>query len=84
MSSLPSLPGLQRSANNTRSRRARLVARGRGREVNAQEVERAQWWFVGWRMAPTTLRHFMVTPRRKKADERLFVALREQAKEGGK
>ncbi len=47
------------------------------------ELERAQWWFVGWRRAPTTLRHFMVTPRRKKADERLFVVLHGQAKEGG-
>jgi hypothetical protein len=46
------------------------------------ELERAQWWFVGWNRL-VYCPYYRVRNGQLKAISRLFVSLRGQSKEGG-
>ena len=46
------------------------------------EIERAQWWFVGWNRLVEDP-YYRARNGRLKAVSRLFVSLRGQSKEGG-
>ncbi len=50
-------------------------------EMMPDELQKAQWWFVGWRRLWQDSSILSVNSKRIKADTRFFAALREQAKE---